>query len=112
MKKIITIGIFAFGFSVAVNAQENKEKQPERIKLVKVENTSQNSTNQEPTQKFATPEEEIAWCENQIKALDQKEEWIKNNPEETKIAEENGWFTEAEAQRVSLKARIEKLKTK
>ena len=109
MKKIITIGILAFGLSSAVNAQEKKV---ERMKLYKVENVQQNSISQEPAQKFASPEEEIAWCENQIAALDTKEEWIKGNAEETKMANENGWFVEADATRTILRARIKELKTK
>ena len=89
MKKINTIGILTFALSSAVNAQEKKV---ERMKLYKVEKTQQSSTTEEPAQKFASPEEEIVWCENHINALDSKEEWIRGNAEETKIANENGWF--------------------
>lgn len=111
MKKIISVGIFIFSFSVVINAQENKEGESQKIKLYKVENTSQSNKKEETTSKFKSAEEEIAWCENQIAALDKKEEWIRNNPEETRIAEEEGWFTKAEATRAELRARIKELQT-
>jgi hypothetical protein len=47
-----------------------------------------------------------------LKALDKKEAWIKSNPEELKIAEENGWFTQAEKTRVEVRKRIKELENK
>lgn len=48
-------------------------------------------------------------CLNHIKALDQKAEYIKSNPEEYKIAKEQGWFEQAEQTKKELRARIEEI---
>lgn len=47
-----------------------------------------------------------------LAALDSKEAWIRSNPEELKIANENGWFTNAEKTRVEIRKRIKELESK
>lgn len=88
------------GFVFNGYSQENNKK-PERIKLYP--STHANETK-------LTPEQEILECEQHLEALDGKEAWIKENPEELKIANENGWFEKADKTRVELKARIKELK--
>lgn len=46
--------------------------------------------------------------ENDIKNIETKMEWIKNNPEEDKIAKEEGWYEEMEQRLVYLRAEREK----
>lgn len=48
-------------------------------------------------------------CENHIEALNKKAEYIKSNPQEYKIAKEQGWFEKAEKTKNELKVRIEEL---
>ncbi|UKN02504.1 hypothetical protein K6119_03085 [Paracrocinitomix mangrovi] len=100
MKKLFLSVFVVLGASLGAVAQETPNK-PERIKLY----PSSHSTNNE-----LTPQEEIIKCEQHLEALDQKEAAIKSNPEELKIAQENGWFENAEKTRKELKARIEELK--
>lgn len=112
MKKFILTGLVLAGFTVSGSAQENNGQKPERIKLYKVESpTTTGSTTQsnQNGQKFASAEEEIQYCKGHIEALDKKEEWIRQNPEEHKIALENGWYENAEKQRTELRARIAEL---
>ena len=98
-KKLIITVLTIISFAGIGIAQE--KEQPERIKLVP---STHNSSSQTDTEK------EIERCENQLKALDAKEKWIKENPEELKTAKETGWFEMAEKQRRELNARIEELK--
>jgi hypothetical protein len=92
------------GTSVVAFSQSDQKK-PERIKLV----PSGHSTT---TTKEMSKAEQIKRCEDQISALDAKEAIILEDPEETKIAKETGWFKNAAKQRTELKARIEELKNK
>ena len=96
---VVLAGVSLTGFS-----QESNKQKPERIKLVPSTHSNENSQ-----QTKLSPAEEIKNCEEQIEALDTKEAWIRNNPEETKMATENGWFVNAEETRVKLRARIKEL---
>ena len=88
------------GFVFNGYSQENNKK-PERIKLYPSSHANEEKL---------TPEQEIQECEQHLEALDAKEAWIKENPEELTKANESGWFTNAEKTRVELKARIKELK--
>jgi len=99
MKKIIGISVLLLSVCTFGNAQEvNEEKST--LKIYRVEKTEQ-----------LTKEQEIQNCKDHITALDQKEAWIRSNPEELKIATENGWFEEAAATRARLLARIKELES-
>lgn len=100
MKKVALLAMILAGMSVSAFSQEKNSK-PERMKLYPV---------QQETKTFASVEEEIAYCEQHLAALDAKEEWIRQNPEELKIATENGWFVKTEETRKELKARLIELK--
>lgn len=100
MKKIILTIVVVSSFSSLATAQESPS-QPERIKLYPSSHSNNNQL---------TPQEEIEKCEQHLVALDKKEEVIRANPEELKIAQENGWFENADKTRKELKARIEELK--
>lgn len=60
--------------------------------------------------KVQTPAEELESCETQLDALIKKEAYIRSNPEELKLAEENGWFTDAAITKATLEKRINELK--
>ena len=106
MKKII-IAILAIGFSYTSFSQQadKVDKKPERIKVVK----GGESTPVEMKKKL-TPKRELQNCENTLVALDKKEVVIRNNPAELKLANENGWFTDADKTRATLNKRIKELK--
>lgn len=112
MKKTTLITLVFFGFSFVSSAQEGNQNGKERITLYKVEQQESSNSRTQSDKKFSTPEEEIAYCNEMLNALDQKEAWIRNNPEELKIAQENGWFEKAEATRKELRERIQKLENK
>jgi hypothetical protein len=101
MKKVSLIALVLMGTAFAGYSQ-SEENKPERIKLVPSGHTS---TNVE-----VSKVEQIKKCENQIEALNAKEAIILQDAEETKIAKESGWFTNAAKQRVELKAKIQELK--
>jgi hypothetical protein len=104
MKKIIFLLIMGsaslYGFS------QEGEKKVERVKLVKGSESA--TANQEKTVK--TPEQELKSCEVQLDALNKKEAYLRSNPAEMKVAEENGWFKDAAITRATLEARIKELK--
>lgn len=102
MKKGFLFLFVIAGFCLSGFSQENENVKKERIKLY---------PSSHETSKTMTIEEEIAQCEAHIEALDQKEEIIRQSPEETKIATETGWFIQAEETRKKLRARIQKLKS-
>lgn len=102
MKKIFILATLFVGFSTATTAQVKTEKKPERIRLVKGGESGVKET--------ISPADEIKRCESNLKALDQKEAWLKKNPEELKKATEDGWFTDAKKTRAILNARIKELK--
>ena len=82
------------------------EKKAERVKLVKGGESMPSTT--EKTVK--TPEQELKSCENQLDALNKKEAYLRSNPAEMKVAEDNGWFKDAAQTRATLEARIKELK--
>lgn len=82
------------------------EKKAERVKLVKGGESMPSAT--EKTAK--TPEQELKSCENQLDALNKKEAYLRSNPAEMKVAEDNGWFKDAAQTRATLEARIKELK--
>lgn len=104
MKKIIFLLIMSsvslYGFN------QEGEKKAERVKLVKGGESMPSTT--EKTVK--TPEQELKSCENQLEALNKKEAYLRSNPTEMKVAEENGWFKDAAQTRATLEARIKELK--
>lgn len=57
-------------------------------------------------------QEEIAKIDNQISAIDTKIEYVKSDPQEKKLAEESGWFTEMEATKEKLRAERTNLEQK
>ena len=101
MKKVAILVAILVGTAFTGFSQENTKEQPQRIKLYPSSHENSNKK---------TPEQEIVACEQQIEALDTKEEWIKNNPEELKKATENGWFVQAEETRQQLTKKINELK--
>ena len=104
MKRIILAASFLLVIGTTGFGQQNNT-QVSPMKVYKMESTVA------PEQKVEmTKEEEIAYCEGVINALDQKEAWIRSNPEELKLATENGWFVNANATREKMGARIIELK--
>ncbi len=104
MKKIIFLLIIG---SVSLNGfNQEGEKKTERVKLVKGGESM--PSNVEKTEK--TPEQELKNCEIQLAALNKKEAYLRSNPAEMKVAEENGWFKDAAQTRATLETRIKELK--
>ena len=97
MKKVILIGALVFTAALSGSAQEKKnENEPKKLVLVESGKIS--------------PEQEIKNCQSQIESLNTKEAWIRANPEELKLAQENNWFTNADKTRAELTIRIAELK--
>ena len=105
MKHISLFTFLILGISFTGFSQEKEPQKKERIKLYHM-------SKEEANPNGLSPEKEIEQCESHLEALDIKEEKIRQSPEETKIATENGWFIQAEQTRKELKARIEELKKK
>ena len=82
------------------------EKKAERVKLVKGGESMPSTTEKA----IKTPEQELKSCENQLDALNKKEAYLRSNPAEMKVAEDNGWFKDAAQTRATLEARIKELK--
>lgn len=96
MKKLLVLtGFFLLIGSTTVFSQE---KTPSQTGIQK--------------QDTRTNEEKIASYKYHLKALDEKEAYIRSNPEEYKIAVEQGWFEKADKTRQELKAQIEELESK
>jgi uncharacterized membrane-anchored protein len=89
MKKVIIIAAIIAGVSCTAKAQQ--QINPKSI-VEKVDNRSD--------------EEKLEAYKSHLEALDTKEEWIRSNSEETKIANEQGWFINAAQTRKELKAKI------
>jgi len=106
MKQIILTVSFLLVVG-AVSYGQQTATQVSTMKVYKMESTP--STEQKVEM---TKEEEIAYCKGMIEALDQKEAWIRSNPEELKLATENGWFVNANATRTQMLARIKQLESK
>lgn len=96
MKKVIFIAALVFGMSSFSIAQEKMNNTTS--KTVKVDNR--------------TDAEKITSYKYHLKSLDQKEEWIRSNPEEYKIALEEGWFENAAKTRKELKVQIAEIENK
>lgn len=100
MKKLtLLIALLLMG---GVNSfSQEKKTTPERIKLVPSSHQSKNTKSKA---------EQIKDLEAHLEAIDAKEAYIRKSPEETKIAQKNGWFENAEKQRKEIKAKIQELK--
>jgi len=104
MKKVIISLSLILGSGILGYAQETTT--PSKMRIYRMENTT-------PAVKTElSKEEEIQNCKNHLEALDKKEAWIRSNPEELKLANENGWFDQAAATRATLLARIKELESK
>ena len=95
MKKVIIIAAFIVGVSYTAEAQGQTNP---TTTVEKVDNR--------------TDEEKLLAYRTHLEALDTKEEWIRSNPEETKIANEQGWFVKAAQTRKELKAQIAEIENK
>ena len=102
MKKIAIVTFVFLGLSFTGFSQEQKETQPERIKLVPVEK----ETNIE------SPADEIERLQAHLEALDAKESWIRSNPDEMEKANESGWFEQAAKTRREINIRLTELNKK
>jgi hypothetical protein len=100
MKKVALLTLVFVGISFSGISQEKKEVKPERIKLYPSQHQST----------IETPEQEITRLEQHLAALDEKEAWIKSNPEELKTATENDWFDQTEKTRKEIRTRLIELK--
>lgn len=102
---------FIFFLAVGGFAQEGSPT-PERIKLVKAGESAPTLLKKSPevAKPALTPEQELVSCETQLAALIKKEEIIRSNPDELKLAEANGWFIDAAITKAVLEKRIEALK--
>ena len=103
MKKATVLVLILLGGAMTGIAQEEKNKTGS-YKLVPIEKS--NVT----TQKKMTAQEEIDYCNSQIEAINTKEAWIRQNPEELEKANKNGWFINADKNRDELRKRITELK--
>ena len=110
MKKII-ISVFAIGFCFVSFSQEAEkvDKKPERVTIVKGGESVSNPSSS-ATKKEITPAKELANAENLLNAINKKEVYIRNNPEELKLANENGWFEKTAVTKAKLQKRIKELK--
>lgn len=110
MKKILLTGL-AVGFCMISFSQieEGADKKPVRITLVKGGEPVSSPVTKE-VKATKTPKQELEKCEKQILALKKKEVYIRGNAEELKLANENGWFVDAEKSRAILNKRIAELK--
>lgn len=111
MRKLILSGALLLAFGIQANAQEEK---PNRIKLYKVEKKQPSTSSQKVVQKSENEmnrEEKLEYYNSIITSLDKKEEHIRKSEEETKRAEESGWFVQADKTRKEMKAKIKALET-
>ncbi|NOQ71415.1 MAG: hypothetical protein GQ574_05415 [Crocinitomix sp.] len=110
MKKIILAGlVLGLSFGSFSQEVEKTNQKPERIKLVTGGESKSTVTTTE-VKKTQTPAQELESCETQLSALNKKEVYIRGNAEELKLANENGWFKNAEKTRAVLVKRIAELK--
>lgn len=102
MKKVaITLVVLLGGSAVSMAQEQNPQTPPRTTKIVKIEKQDQGQN--------TSKEDEIKNLRYQLDALDNKESLIRQNPEETKIATEQGWFEQAENTRAKIRARIKEL---
>jgi len=95
MKKVLILVALVLSVSYNANAQQ---RQTSPVKTQQVDNR--------------TDAEKLAGYKDLLKALDTKEAWIRSNPEEVKIANEQGWFENAAKTRKELKAKIAEIENK
>ena len=95
MKKVIILAAFIVGISYSAEAQlkTNNSTQVEKVD-------------------HRTDAEKLVAYKSHLEALDTKEAWIRSNPEELKIAKEQGWFVNADKTRKELKAQIAEIENK
>lgn len=105
MKKVIFI-LCATLMTGSLFGQEGHPR-PERIKIVKGGESIPVKSSAKPK---LSPAQELESCETQLEALNNKEAYLRSNPAELKLAEENGWFTDAAITRAQLERRIDELK--
>ena len=108
MKKLLLICIGTLLIASTVLAQEKVDKKPERIKLVK--DKSEAPSKEESKETVVSKEDKIQSLNNLLIALDKKEAWIRNNPEELEVAIETGWFEATEKTRISIAKELKELK--
>lgn len=94
MNKVIILAAFIFGMANTVNAQ------------------LRTNTNQTTTVVTEDDKQKLPAYKSHLKALDTKEAWIRSNPEELKMANENGWFVNADKTRKELLAKIALIENK
>ncbi|HIP36436.1 MAG TPA: hypothetical protein EYG85_06245 [Crocinitomix sp.] len=95
MKKVFIIATLMLGLSYTSNAQQKS--------------TAPAQTQQSD---HRTDAEKLESYKAHLKALDEKEAWIRSIPSEVKIAQEQGWFEKAATTRKELKAKIAELENK
>jgi hypothetical protein len=95
MKKVIILAAFIVGISYSAEAQ------------LKTNNTSKVEKVDDKTDA-----EKLTAYKDLLKALDTKEAWIRSNPEELKIAKEQGWFVKAENTRKDVQAKVAQIENK
>lgn len=94
MNKIIILAAFLLGMSNTVEAQLRTNS-----------NTTTTAVTEDDKQKLIS-------YKSLLEALDTKEAWIRSNPEELKIANEQGWFTKTEATRKDILEKIALIENK
>lgn len=105
MKKVIFV-VFTLFLAGGVFGQESSTR-PERIKIVKGGESVPVKT---AAKLKLTPAQELENCQTQLDALTKKEAYIRSNPTELALAEENGWFIDAAIAKAQLEKRIGTLK--
>lgn len=98
MRKLILTGIL-FSFAFIGYNQENVK-------------SNQNSTTEINNRLTEAEKVELKKLKGKLEAIDYKENWIRSNPEEVKIAQETNWFKNAEATRKEIRKRIKELENK
>ncbi|WP_070136854.1 hypothetical protein [Crocinitomix algicola] len=106
MKKIILGFILLSTVSIGFGQTEpSKETKTNRIKVVKGgEPVVEKGAEQK------SPADELKACEAQLKAINAKEAHLKADPKRNKEALDNGWYREAERNKLILSTRIKELK--
>ncbi len=95
MKKVFILVALVLSISYSANAQQK--------------NTAPAKTQQVDNR---TDAEKLKAYKYQLKAFDDKEARIRSNPEEMKIAKEQGWFEAVNKKRAELKAKIAEIENK
>jgi hypothetical protein len=106
MKNFILLSSFLFIGSGSLMAQAETTNKPERITIVKTQKHSNPSSEAPLVKEKELNEKEIKAL---LVALDKKEAWIRENPEELELAIENGWFEDAAKTRKTLNQKLKAL---